>query len=258
MHALRLRIAARSTFLTLLAGVALFALGHVVVMVLTLGLGYNELFGFARMFNLNEEHNLPTVYSALLLLGCAALLAVITTDARRTRSRDARYWSGLAAGFAFMALDEAVTIHELLNAPLRAMLGASGPLYFAWVVPYGLLAAAVGLLYARFLLRLPRAIAVRFVVAGLIFVGGAVGVELLQGLMYGSYGHDYRSAPMELAYLVEETMEMFGVAYFIHALLLQLQLQRRSLRLAIELSDSLQAAPARPVHARAALRRARP
>lgn len=78
------------------------------------------------------------------------------------------------------------------------------------------------MLYVRFLWRLPRAIAARIGLAGLNFVGGAIGVELFQGARVDSIqlGPGGRlSLAMELSYLVEETMEMLAVAYLIATLL---------------------------------------
>lgn len=79
------------------------------------------------------------------------------------------------------------------------------------MLPYALLAATVGLLYTRFLLRLPRATAFRLVVAGSVLVAGAIGVELFQGYVQESFG--LRGAPVALSYMVEEGMETFNAAF---------------------------------------------
>ena len=56
-----------------------------------------------------------------------------------------------------------------------------------------------------------------FVVAGIIYVGGALGVEAVSGLWAERHGED------NLVYMtistVEELMEMIGIIVFIHALL---------------------------------------
>jgi hypothetical protein len=112
-------------------------------------------------------------------------------------------------------------------------------LYFAWVVPYAALVVVIGLLYTRFLRRLPRGVSVRFVIAGGIFVCGALGMELISERMIEQLGYDYRSLPMELEYLVEETMEMFGAAYFLTALLRYVELGGEPLVLAVTMPDAV-------------------
>jgi hypothetical protein len=233
---LSLRLTSRQTWRTLAAITAVFALGHLVTVGLALGLGYNELFGVRRLLNLNEEQSFPTFYSALLFLAAGVLLAVLAFAARRpkgTGTGDAVYWAGLAALFGFMSADEAAGIHELFTKPVAKVVEASGPLYFAWVVPYAALAIAVAVLYARFLVRLPRGTGLRLFVAGGVFIGGAVGMELIEGVMYEANGHNYRSLSMELAYLVEETMEMLAVAYFIATLLRHIELGGAPLQLTV-------------------------
>jgi hypothetical protein len=227
-------LASRPTFRLLLAITLGLALAHGATLVLTFGLGYDQLFGMRRMFNLNEEQNLPTFFSALLLLGCAALLAILAAAARREdRSRrDAWYWGGLAALFLFLSVDEAASIHELFIRPVNAAAGTSDLLHLDWVVPYVGAGAIVALLYARFLMRLPRVIGFRIVAAGTIFVAGAAGIELIGSAVLRDNDYDHGTLPMKLLFLVEETLEMLGVAYFLAALLRYVELGGSPLRVA--------------------------
>ena len=237
------RLASRPTFLVLLAITLGFALAHAAVLVLTFGFGYDQLFGMRRMFNLNEEQNLPTFYSALLLLGSAALLAILAAAARRDdRSRrDAWYWGGLAALFLFLSADEAASIHELFMRPVGAAAGTSDLIHLDWVIPYVVAGAIVALLYTRFLLRLPRAVGIRIVAAGTIFVAGAAGVELIGSAMLRENDYDHGTLPMKLLFLAEETLEMLGVAYFIAALLRYVELGGGPLRVAFAAGGDLPA-----------------
>lgn len=97
------------------------------------------------------------------------------------------------------------------------MLHAHGLLHFAWVVPYGLATLALGAAYVEFLRRLPRKTAVRFVVAGAIFVSGAVGCEMIGGWIEETRGRDDWMFRTEV--VCEETLEMAGIALFIRAML---------------------------------------
>jgi hypothetical protein len=244
---LSIRLASRPTWRVLSTVAAALAVGHSVAMILTLWLGYDS--SVVRLLDLNEERSFGTAYSVALLGGSALLLLVLALVARKRggdEARDARWWGGLAVIFAFMSADEAGGIHESLIVPLRQALHASGVLYFTWVVPYAALVLATGLLYTRFLLRLPRAVAVRFVIAGVIFVGGALGMELIAGWMTELTGYNYRSLLMELEYLVEETMEMLGVAYFVAALLRYVELGGGPLLLAVAMPDAEGSEPLTP------------
>ena len=89
------------------------------------------------------------------------------------------------------------------------------------MLPYALLAATVGLLYTRSLLRLPRVTAFHLVVAGSVFVAGAIGVELFHGYVQESFR--LRGVPLALSYMVEEGMETFDAAFFIYAVVRFLQ-----------------------------------
>ena len=124
---------------------------------------------------------------------------------------------GLAVIFLFLSIDEISSIHERLTKLVRALLDTSGLLFSAWVIPYGLAVIVFVAAYLRFLIRLPKKIMFLFVVSGMIFVLGAVGIELLEGHHYELHG----SADVTFAvfYTIEEFMEMFGIALFIYTLL---------------------------------------
>lgn len=171
------------------------------------------------MINLDGEHNLPALFSTGLLVCASLLLALITVLERRVRAPDTFKWAILAAGFLLMALDEALSLHEKTIEPLRALLGGEqlGIFYFAWVVPAMVLVAIIGAFYVRFMFRLPRRIAVAFAVSAAIYLGGALGVELVEG--WWREGHGHRNLTYHGLVSLEEGMEMIGVITFIHALL---------------------------------------
>jgi hypothetical protein len=99
---------------------------------------------------------------------------------------------------------------------LRDHFHFSGLLYFAWVVPYALVLTAFGILYLPFVWALPPQSRVLFVAAGIVFVSGAMGMELLGGRELERYGGTLLYA---MYYTIEEAMEMGGILLFIYALL---------------------------------------
>jgi len=184
-----------------------------------------------RPFDLNAEQSIGTLFSTLLMVAASLLLLLTGADARRRRGWDAPYWLVLAAGFAFMAVDEAAAIHEIFQAPLRAALDTSGALFYAWVIPYTVLVVALAPFLLRFVRRLPAATRRDFVIAGGIYLTGAVGMELVEGWLQDVVG--FQSLPMEFAFLAEEVMEMLGVAYFIAAILSHLEARGRPLQVTV-------------------------
>lgn len=160
------------------------------------------------LLSLSYEGNLPTWYASSLLLLCAAMLAAIAEAAVAYR----RHWWGLAAGFAFMSLDEAVELHEHLGG----LFGTGGVLYFDWVIPAAAVVALVGALYLGFLRALPPRRRRWFVLAGALYVGGAVGAELPLGWWTERAGTD--STGYVLIDWLEETLELAGASLFLLAL----------------------------------------
>ena len=115
-----------------------------------------------------------------------------------------------------LSLDEIASIHERTSVPIRNALDLSGAFYFAWVVPAAILLLVFAILYLRFVLALPRRSRWLFVVAGAIFVSGALGVEMI-GSAYAS-AHGRNDLVYALIASGEEVLEMIGLATFIYAL----------------------------------------
>ena len=75
----------------------------------------------------------------------------------------------------------------------------------------------MGLAYLSFLINLPAAFRYWFMAAGLVFIGGAIGVEGISGMIADIHGE--RNLGYALTVTVEELMEMIGIIIFINALL---------------------------------------
>jgi len=167
------------------------------------------------LFSLGSDGNLPTFYSSLaLLLSGLILLAQAAVEFKQGLS-DGWYWLGLSLVFAFLSIDEMLQLHERLTEPVRDMLGTGGLLFYAWIIPYGLATLVLVVVYWRFLWRLPRDISSQMVLAGAIFVGGAIGIEMLGGLAFERFGSIH--PVYVLSQTIEEVFEMVGVVLFIYA-----------------------------------------
>ena len=214
----------RKLALTLALVVLCLLLGHVITQSVKIYYGYNTLGGIIPEFDLNSENNIPTWYSSSALLLASALLAMIALVKLQWQETYARHWVVLAVIFLFLSMDEAASIHEkgselaLLIMPSLVDFGyLSRYLYFAWVVfgvPFVLL---FSLAYLRFLIHLPAKTRSLFVLAGIIYVGGALGVEMLGARDFYLYGEG-RPLVHSMLILWEEGFEMFGIVVFIYAL----------------------------------------
>jgi uncharacterized protein YhhL (DUF1145 family) len=172
-----------------------------------------------NFFYVDREQNIPTIFSILILLYATLLLAVISVLKKRQADNDAAKWTILAFGFLAMSVDEGLAIHEMTVMPIRKFLGEEphGIFYFSWVIPGIAAVIVLGLFFLPFLLRLPAETKRAFILAALLFIGGALGLELAGGRYAELHGQE------TLGYVVlatvEEGLEMAGVIVFIHALL---------------------------------------
>lgn len=172
--------------------------------------------GLVPLFSLGSDGNLPTYFSSLVLFFSGLMLLALAVAELRNREHDGWYWVGLSLVFAFLAIDEMLQLHERLTEPMRTVLGTGGLLFYAWIVPYGLGTLVLVTIYWRFLWRLPRDTAWLMLLSGAIFVGGAIGVEMLGGLVFeriGSINPVYVGLQT-----IEEVLEMSGIVLFLYAI----------------------------------------
>jgi hypothetical protein len=171
----------------------------------------------AGLFDLDQEVNFPTAYSTLAILVCSALLALIARSQRLVGGpRQGRPWQVLSLIFLGLAFDELLSFHEELID--RVHFGAfSRFTAFSWVVVGAGFVVIVAVAFSRFLRRLPAATRRLFLLAGALFVGGSVVIEVLGGY-YGGPGRQDTLAYVVVAH-AEELLEMAGIVVFIYALL---------------------------------------
>ena len=192
--------------------IAVVALAGLAVEIAQDGLGLGDPYDLLDLFSLSYEGNIPTWLSACMHATSAVLLTLIANGKRDSGAPFVRHWRGLSIVFAYISIDEFVTLHEEMNA----WFDLSGALYFGWVIPASILVSLFVLTYLRFLLHLPQVTRFRFIRTGAVFVGGAMGVELVLGYWTDLHGsHNLGYAVIDW---VEETMEMTGAALFLSAL----------------------------------------
>lgn len=158
---------------------------------------------FRQIVDLDEENNLPSWYSGTALFITTVFIWLCAREKRAIEDPWARQWYVLTAGFLFLAIDEIAGLHEMFNSLVE----------INWAIPGGVLAVVIGFAFAPFLIHLHRRTSLLFLLSGAIYVGGAIGVELLAAYLKSN------SLEYHLMTLLEEGMEMLGVLIFLYALL---------------------------------------
>lgn len=170
-------------------------------------------------FSLSEECNIPTWLSSVILLACSLVLAALGAidKAPATGRSSYRYhWIGLSLIFLYISIDEAIEIHEWLSET-GILKGRHGLLYFSWVAPFSVLVLVFALSYLRFLRHLPPRTRFKIALSGVLYVGGALGVEVILGMYADAYGTS--NLGYALIDLVEEALELIGASLFLVTLL---------------------------------------
>lgn len=202
----------------LVACAAALLAAHVAALVLSSG----HASEVGEWFHLDREFNVPTLYSAALLLLVAMLLVDTGHQMRIVGAGSWRSWRFLAICFVFLSVDEVVQFHESLNNRSALLLESLNlpVLHGPWVVPYAGLAILVCLLSLRFLQSLDTRARLCVVLAGAIYSIGAISMEMLGSWRIAALGGNWNVLdPMYLAVsMVEEACEMGGVSLMLYAL----------------------------------------
>jgi len=169
------------------------------------------------LFSVNTEQTIPTWYSSLLLFAAALLFLLVSVGKSGIIARGRWLWTSLAVIFLYLSLDEAASIHEIAAKWLQTDFELSGFWTFGWQLAALPFLALFGLIYFRFWWQLPRPTRLHFMVAGVVYVGGAFVVEGISAARWDALGG------LSYGYLViatvEELCEMLGVIILIYGLL---------------------------------------
>lgn len=184
----------------------------------------------SHYFNFDQEFNFPSLYSALALGFCSYLLKIVANLRSFKQGKYVQHWKALSLIFLYLALDEACSVHELLIPIFRSAMNAKGILYFTWVVPAFFLLIIFLLAFRKFIFHLPAKIKTLFVLAGTVYVLGALGMELVGGYIADNFGY---GTIYGVASSVEELLEMLGIVIFINGLLSYIQSHQKQLHFSV-------------------------
>ncbi len=169
-----------------------------------------------QLFELNIEANVPTWFSAAQL-GLASLLAWVCASLHRSRGLPGvTSWRLVAAAMLFVSADEVAQFHEQISYQVRDTLDTDGILRFAWVIPYGAAVMVLGVVLLGWWRSLPAMTRRLLMLCAVVFIVGALGLELVEGAYESWRGKDFG---LRVITVVEEALEMFAIAALIGAFL---------------------------------------
>jgi hypothetical protein len=174
-----------------------------------------------KRFDLGHEPSIPAFYSAIVMLLAAGTAGFLSVYDGHPADRRRNSWRILALVLVLLAIDEVVMFHEMGTAAME-QLGLSAELYFSWVIPGGIFAAIVAISFTKLLINLGWRTRLLFLASGAIFVAGAIGMELLAGVIFAEAASELdalSSVAHVVSQAVEEGLEMIGMALFLCTLL---------------------------------------
>lgn len=179
--------------------------------ILVASVGEGTFLQEGRHFDLDEEANVPTWFSAALM-AAAGVLSIVISATLADRGRVDRFrWAVLGVVFLAMSLDEVSSFHEAMMEPLRDWLDVGGAFHHAWVVIAIPAVIVFAVLYLPFLWRLPSRTRLGFLLGGSLFVGGALAFEMVGSVVVTEQGE---GVAYVLATSIEESLEIAGLAVF--------------------------------------------
>jgi hypothetical protein len=178
-------------------------------------IGFN--YGLVPKFDMNAKTSVPGYYTSVLLLATSVLLVTIARLKNQENDKFVRHWLALGIIFLLLSIDGLVGFHNIISIPIRSLFGQEGIFYFGWVIPAIFFVVIFAMFYIKFLLSLASRYRLMFATAGVIYIGGALGMELIGGLYL--YGHGHDNLAYSMIVMVEESLEIAGVIIFVQALL---------------------------------------
>lgn len=190
--------------------------------------GYTNFYGFKKFF-FDDEETIPTYFSAINLLIAGILLALIANFKARANDPFILHWKILSGLFILLSIDEIAGIHEMTIDPLVLAYDLSGYLRFPWVILGLMFMAGFSLYYYKFLKSLPKKYIKGFFCSCLIFLTGAIGIEIISAKIFISREESAKDLIYNLVTSIEESFEMIGIIMFINVLLSYLKTMNNSI-----------------------------
>ena len=177
--------------------------------------------------DVGDEVSIGTWFATLLFIAAATALFFAGRQEDQGSRRGGFGGNSLAIVMILLSIDESASLHERFGDVLEEVVETGGFLHYIWVVPGTIFVVAVVLGHLGWLRTLPASTRNGMVLGGVVFVVGAVGMEILAAPL-AEAGKDETLAVVSLI-AIEEFLEMAGLSVFIIAVLGHLQGQRQNI-----------------------------
>jgi hypothetical protein len=168
------------------------------------------------LLDVGLEQSVFTWLSVTTLFFAAFLFFVCGRAVASHGGRLRWHWYFLAAVFLLLSMDDAISIHEKISEMLESRIDNTGLLHFAWAAPAGVISLLGLIAFIPFIRSFPPRLAVLLLLSAAVFLGGAVGLEMVNGSIAEVEGASLR---YRMLTNVEEGLEVAGVMMLIYALL---------------------------------------
>jgi hypothetical protein len=175
------------------------------------GFSCRELTQIIGYLDVEAERSLYTWYSTCILL-LTGFIASCHADRVGRHGPHFRQWVGIGVLFVYLSLDEMLSVHEKLSAIGGRIVEPTGFFRYSWVVPGLFLAGIVAFSLSSLVLDLPKRQRFWTIASGAIFLGGAVGMEMISGKIAFVLSRD--TLLYQAVNSVEEAMEVIAVLMF--------------------------------------------
>lgn len=170
-----------------------------------------------EMFDLDTESSFGTYYSSMALLFIGRILWHHARVVQKRGEIWCWWWFVLAIGFHWLSLDEIIAGHEVLNEHKSQVALQEGTERERWTIPALSLVGFLGAAFLPFLWHIRWRLLGFAVVGGLIYLGGAIGVEQATD-KYQDWGI-LGTTEYLMWVALEEGMEMIGPVIFLAGLM---------------------------------------
>ena len=223
----RMKIVNALVFIT-----ALLFLFHVAASVIPTKIGFGFFPGdnvFCRLFNMDMESNIPTWFQSAILFSSSLLAAWSALTYSREDKRIRNFWFFVSVILMYLSTDEISILHERFRMPSNIEISFGTlilPAHFVWIIPGIVAVLIVGSLIIKPLFMIDKATRLRLLLAGFIYVAGAIGCEIIGASIWETSGK-FRTLSYSLVAGVEELGEITGCIICLRAILMELS-QRKS------------------------------
>jgi len=215
------KITKSGTAIILLSVTGILAIAHISLNLMPWITQHREIWRLVKIFDLTYERNIPAIFSTFLLVCASFLLGRIAYRKFQVKDHFSLHWPILSLIFILLALDEFQEIHEGIDDLIKNTFNSETLFAQNWVYSGLIIITLFSLFYWKFFTHLPSFTRRGIFLSGVIYVGSALGLEIIGSAYVETYGL------LEFPYLflttLEETLEMIGIIIFIYTLMAYLE-----------------------------------